>query len=294
MCSNKIVYIIIVTFNAMKYIDRCFSSLKNVPDLWRVIIVDNASQDGCIDRIRNILPQAIFFEQKNNLGFGKANNIGIQYAIEKKADYVFLLNQDAWISIDSLSELVSILGESDKFGVVSPAHWDASGARLDSKFKTYCADIQCTIIEDGLIGRYKNIYDVKFVNAALWLIKYECLCILKGFDPFFLHYGEDEEFVCRLKSLGYKIGICPHIKAYHDRNERSSIDEDVLRQMARCLMSIHERPNLRWLYYFIFCINFMLKFCKELILGTPQGCRAYKKVLLHLYKYFPIIFRYKK
>ena len=80
--KNKLL-VIIVTYNGMKWLERCLSSLIASSVASDVFIVDNGSTDGSQDYIRSNFKDAIFIQSEENLGFGKANNIGLQYAYEK-------------------------------------------------------------------------------------------------------------------------------------------------------------------------------------------------------------------
>ena len=213
------VYIIIVTYNGMKWLARCLESTKPYP----VIVVDNNSTDGTIDYIKSHYPEIILFEQKENLGFGRANNIGISYALNQGADYVFLLNQDAYIVEDCIRKLVQMAEENKNFGTLSPIHLNGTGTRLDRNFSySLSFDKNSQFYSDFVIGnKRKNVYRVPFVNAAAWLISKNILHIIGGFDPIFFHYGEDVNFCQRLRYAKYSIGIVPDVFICHDREFRS-------------------------------------------------------------------------
>ncbi len=96
------IYFIIVTYNAMPWAERCFSSLQNSSVPVQTIVVDNGSTDGTQDFLKNIFPEIEFLQSSENLGFGKANNLGIEMAYKKGADFFYLMNQDAWIFEDTV------------------------------------------------------------------------------------------------------------------------------------------------------------------------------------------------
>ena len=75
----------------------------------------------------------IVFENKENLGFGRANNVGIKYARENGCDYVFLLNQDAWVEPDMMEKLISAAENYADIGVYSPIHLSADGERINMR-----------------------------------------------------------------------------------------------------------------------------------------------------------------
>ncbi|MBZ9787851.1 glycosyltransferase [Psychroflexus sp. CAK57W] len=95
-------YVIIVTYNAMSWIDRCLQSTGDYP----VVVVDNASTDQTVVHIQSNYPKATLLPQNKNLGFGQGNNVGISYALNQGAEHVFLLNQDAYLVVDVLEQFI--------------------------------------------------------------------------------------------------------------------------------------------------------------------------------------------
>ena len=85
----KKVFVVIVTYNGVQWIRKCLQSCQDYP----VVVVDNQSTDATVEIIQNEFPKVHLIEESKNHGFGQANNIGISYALNKGADYVFLLNQ---------------------------------------------------------------------------------------------------------------------------------------------------------------------------------------------------------
>ena len=104
----KRIYIIIVTYNAMKWAERCFSSLRKSSISVKTIVVDNGSTDGTQEYVKTNFPEVHFIQSPENLGFGKANNIGIEVAYKEGADFFYLMNQDAWLFQDSIQELLNV------------------------------------------------------------------------------------------------------------------------------------------------------------------------------------------
>ena len=75
------IYLIIVTYNAMKWAERCFSSLRKSSVPVHTIVVDNGSNDGTQEFIKTQFPEVEFIQSAKNLGFGKANNLGIEKSL---------------------------------------------------------------------------------------------------------------------------------------------------------------------------------------------------------------------
>lgn len=217
--NDKKVFVIIVTYKGRQWYDRCFSSLRASAIPLQVIVVDNASNDGSVDYIKSNYPEILLIESPKNLGFGQANNEGIRYALNHNCDYVFLLNQDAWIEPDSIKTLVEIHNNNSIFGILSPLHLCPDKSHIEKGFLTYLDDFRTTdrqLIEDLVFSRVKDVYETKYVNAAAWLIPKDTLLTVGGFDPIFFHYGEDDNYMTRVLFHGYKIGICPFASIVHD------------------------------------------------------------------------------
>lgn len=223
---DKKVSIVIVTFNGLNnnWIQNCLSSLHKYNFLKDAILIDNNSTDGSSDYIRKVFPESFLISLNENLGFGKANNIGIKKAYEEGADYVFLLNQDACIEPNTIELLVEAQQREPDYGIVSPIHLNGKGDHLDYKFSNYIVDSKCHgLISDILLNLLKKeIYQVKFVNAAGWLISRHCLEKVGGFNPSFFHYGEDDNYIHRVHYHGLKVGILSSAFIFHDREERKN------------------------------------------------------------------------
>jgi GT2 family glycosyltransferase len=219
--SKKIVAII-VTYNGIKWIEKCFQSLQNSLLPISIIVIDNGSTDGTLESIKNNFPNIQLIQSEKNLGFGMANNIGIKKSYEAGADYVFLINQDVWIQEDTIQKLVLISNENPEFGIISPIHLNGNGDALDNGFSNYIVPKKCeAIYSDAFLNKIKDqVYPLDFVNAAAWLISRECIEKVGGFSPSFFHYGEDDNYCQRILYHNLKIGIYPNAIIFHDRDQR--------------------------------------------------------------------------
>ena len=211
------VLVVVVSWNAMQWIDRCLGSVANCGAKADVMVVDNSSTDGTRDHIREKFPQVKLVESGGNLGFGAANNIGFRYALEHGYDYVYLMNQDAWMEKNCLSRLLA--AARDEFAVLSPMQKSANG-KLDPRFRRKCGKrlkmVKHIAADDTLVVK------VPFVMAAHWLVDVRALKTIGGFSPAFPHYGEDDNFIDRVHWWGLSCGVVPAASAVHDRAERKT------------------------------------------------------------------------
>ena len=230
--------VIIVTFNASRWIHLCIGSLLNSTIPVDILVIDNGSTDGTLEIIKTKFPSVILIELKENIGFGKANNIGLKLVLDKDYQYAFLLNQDAWVESDTIEKMVAVQKRYPEFGVLSPIHISGDERNLDNNFTTYINGYSCPgLISDIIFKReLKEVYEIDFVNAALWLMSRQVLEKVGGFDPLFFMYGEDDDYLDRLKYHGFKVGICPGAFGYHDRSQEMN---DVKNWSLERLLSSH-------------------------------------------------------
>lgn len=220
---NKKIFVIVVTYKGKQWYDRCFTSLRESTMPVQTIVVDNASNDGTVEYIKENYPEIHLVESKENLGFGRANNLGMRYALDNGGDYVFLLNQDAWVEPDAIEKLLVIHGNRPEYGILSPIHLNAEKTGFEKGLLNYLADKKVTdkrLLEDLYFHRLKEVYVTTYVNAAAWLLPRNTLETIGGFDPIFSHYGEDDNYMQRVRYHGLKIGICPSCVVVHDTERR--------------------------------------------------------------------------
>lgn len=230
---------VIVTYNAMKWLDRCLGSLSLSEVPTDVIVIDNGSVDGTCECISANYPDVRLVRSDENLGFGKANNIGFRYALEHQYRYVYLMNQDAWIHKDTFAVLTSAMKSDPSIGILSPMQMAASGDRPDPRFERKCPAKALEDIYGTMV--YGQVYDAKFVMAAHWMISRECIQKVGGFSPAFPHYGEDDNLIHRARLKGFRVCVHSGTKAVHDREMRPQSKDASMK--LKCVASVVKISN---------------------------------------------------
>lgn len=262
---------IIVTYNGMQWHERCFSSLEASTIPVDTFVVDNASSDDTVSYIKTNFPKVILVESKINLGFGQANNKGMKYALENGYDFVFLLNQDAWVEPNTIEVLVQLHKENKEYGILSPMHLVAEKDKLEESFSNFIVPPYSPndFTKDLYFGNKKEIYSSNFINAAAWLLPIECLKTVGGFDPIFFHYQEDFNYTQRVLFHGFKIGFCPTVSIVHDCTNRVMEQRHIDGRYLNLLMSemidvnnitAEKEINMLMLNRFLKMIGFLLRF----------------------------------
>ncbi len=208
------ILVIVVTYNSLKWIDKCFGSLRESHIQADILAVDNGSTDGTVPYLKANYPEVEIHEAGENLGFGAANNIGLKRAFDAGFEYVYLLNSDAWILPDTLELLMKAAQKDSSYGILSPMQMSADMKAQDLRFAEWYDRRKSTDKDTG-------ICEVPFVMAAHWLLSRKAIETVGGFSPTFKLYGEDDNYIDRLHYFGFKVGVVPLAAAVHDRSGRS-------------------------------------------------------------------------
>ncbi len=115
------VRIVLLNWNGWQDTLECMRSLERMEyQNWQAVIVDNGSTDDSVERLKEACPEMTILEAHKNLGFAAGNNLGIRLALKNGADYVFVLNNDTTVFIDTISALVEFAEKHPGAGMMGP------------------------------------------------------------------------------------------------------------------------------------------------------------------------------
>jgi len=272
------ILVIIVTYNGMRWIERCIASVRGSETPADLLVLDNGSTDGTVEWLRGHGVEVIC--NGSNLGFGGANNIGMKRAVEEGYSYVYLLNQDAWVAPDCFGKLLQGF-ERPGYGILSPIQYDAGGKKKDRQFAKRC-------------GRYlrrskgEPVVEVPFVMAAHWMISRGCLMQVGGFSPAFHQYGEDDNYIDRARWMKWKCGVVPGASAVHDRADRPASPER--RMFLKCNGSVARVSDPAWGVFF----RLIGEPLRLAAIGCLHFSKAPFKFIGDLVKRYPELLRYRR
>ncbi|MGL4851360.1 MAG: glycosyltransferase family 2 protein [Phocaeicola sp.] len=260
------VLVLIVSYNFEPWLERCLGSLQQSQLPVEVLVIDNASQDCTVNRIREEYPTVRLIEAGENLGFGKANNVGMRIALNEGFDAVFLMNQDTWIQPDVLAKLAQYASCNPDYGILSPVHLTGKGDALDQGFATYAA-----LNGVSQLPTQEQLVELTFLNAAFWWIPIQVVKEVGGFSPLFYHYGEDKDYINRLTYQGYKVGYLSSAFASHDREYRILTESAFFRSEYVYLLS--ELANVKYSALHAFAYGILAGIKKSMIALVKGGGR---------------------
>lgn len=250
--------VIIVTYNFMPWLDGCLGSLRRLEKPVDVMVIDNGSADDTVKAIRKGYKEVTVIENHANLGFGRANNIGIRYAMEKGYDAVFLLNEDAWVDPDVIRRLEETAEKHPDYGILSPVHLTGSGEKVEHGFGVYVG-----VTDKDRLPK-EEIVEVPFIDAALWLVPLKAIKKTGMFAPLFYHYGEDKDLCNRMAYHHLKVGYVPTVFGYHDREHREQTRQRVFHAERVYMLSEFANP----------CYSLPMAFAKSVLASLKKALTA--------------------
>lgn len=248
MVKNPIpsVYAVVLNFNGLLCTERCVESLlcQNYSN-FKVLLVDNGSTDGSFEQCKTKYKDAIsFLDNGANYYFAKGNNLGIQWALEQGADYVFVVNNDTELSPTCVSELVAFMMETPEAGGCQPLLMkmgDDSSADANWSGEVASAGVRvslCGRCWDHSMGqRIEDIdsdsFSVSGVTGGAMFLPADVLKETKGFDESFIMYFEDVDLSFRIRNIGRLLFTVPKARMGHFVGKTTKEHAPLLR-IQRC------------------------------------------------------------
>jgi GT2 family glycosyltransferase len=208
--------IIILTYNSSRFIEDLLKSLEDYSKDSEILIVDNDSKDDTV-KLAKRFSHAKVYETGKNLGFAKGINYGAKRA---KGEYLLFINPDAVFKSGHFSDLVKVLEEHEKAGVVGGklVGYDGIPEKSAGKFFNFFEAIMIILGLDEKIGiRFSpnKLSKVDFVSGGFMMVRSEIFEKLGGFDENFFMYVEDMELCFRVKKAGFETYFSPNVVISH-------------------------------------------------------------------------------
>lgn len=263
--------VIIVNYNVRYFLEHCLRSVEKAAAHLpcEIIVVDNASVDGSCEMVKEHFPGISIIRNTENLGFAKANNVGIR---QSKGKYVLLLNPDTVIEENIFKNTVAFMDEHPDAGGLGVQMVDGKGRFLpESKRSLPTPDVAfykifgLSAIFPGskVFGKYHlgylskdETHAVQVLSGAFMLLRREALDKTGLLDEDFFMYGEDIDISYRLLQAGYKNYYYPKSRIIHYKGEstkKSSIN--YVRMFYSAMVTFANkhftRKHARLLNYFI-------------------------------------------
>lgn len=227
------VLVVLVNYNSPEDTYRCLRSFANSSNQPQVVIVDNGSSgNGLIDveyAKSCYVATKIIFNPYND-GFGRGNNVGLNWGIENTtAEYFFVLNNDTIVMPNTIDGLIKYLQENPVMGMCSPAifrlnepdiYWFGGG------YIEWKAGGAISPNINRRLGHEIAVLHNTFISGCAMFMRREVLVQVGGFSEDFFMYCEDTDYCQRVLDTGYEIGYTKNIEILHDAHASVIKDRD--------------------------------------------------------------------
>jgi len=226
--------IIIVSYNVRYFLEEALASLERatVGIESEILVVDNASADDSVVMVKDQFPNVKLIEFNENLGFGKANNLGLKLA---QGEYILFLNPDTIVSQDCLKTCIQYMDQNLEYGACGVKMIDGSGQILpESKrgfptpWVSFCKMLglhqifpKSSFFNGYYLGHlsYDSNQDIEVLSGAFFFVRKSILELTGGFDEQYFMYGEDIDLSTKIRRSGFKIAYLSDTKIVHYKGE---------------------------------------------------------------------------
>jgi GT2 family glycosyltransferase len=248
MSSPVDVSVIIVSWNVSDLLDVTLATIKKYTTscTYEVIVVDNASVDDSVAMVEKKYPWVQLINPGENLGFGKANNLGLSKALGK---YILYLNPDIELIEDAIGPMLEFLEKNPQDGLIGPkllnsdhSHQNSVGnfPTLHNLFAEYVRGEKALAIKNAHPTKIKT---VDAVLGACILGRGELIRQLGGFDERYFMYLEETDMCLNAKKLGFNTIYFPDVAMVHHSGKSSGYSDESRQR------SLHENRRSQLLFF---------------------------------------------
>lgn len=268
-----VVYVIIPSYNTADYLCRCLDSLRAQQGelSLEVYVVDNASGDDSVERVRRGYPEVQLLTSERNGGFAYAVNLALRAVRAGRAGrtapyYVLLLNSDTELPPTAVAQMVGFLEAHPEAGAAGPQLLMADGQMDVAGRRSFPTPEVAFYRLFGLarvfprsrrFGRYNLTYldpaetaEVDAVSGAFMLVRGAVVEEVGPLDEAFFFYGEDLDWAYRIKQLGWKVYYYPAVQVRHWKRASSRLRARAsIRDFYQAMRIFHRKhfaPRYRW------------------------------------------------
>lgn len=222
--------VIILNYNVRYFLELCIKSVQAaIKDIEaEIIVIDNNSPDDSCNMVKQLFPEITLIENKDNVGFAKANNQGVAVA---RGEYVCILNPDTVVANNTFSELLAFAEAKQNLGIVGCKLIDGTGMFLPESKRQIPTPL---VSLKKMLGVSKSYYasnvtensigEVPILVGAFMLMKHSVYLEVGGFDEAYFMYGEDIDLSYTVLKAGYTNYYCGKTTVIHYKGESTLKD----------------------------------------------------------------------
>jgi len=296
---NPQVSVVIVSYNVCRLLRICLDMLyrNHSNETIEIIVVDNASIDESVSMVKDEFPGVRMLENKDNLGFPKANNQGFNIA---SGDFIFMLNPDTECTNAVAFELAKVLGNRPELSLIAPKLLNSDGThqvstwRFPTLYAVACDLLFLKFLNDRHFYTDRDLnspFDPDSLSGAALFFRKSCLQETSGLDET-MFWIEDIDFCFRLKKNKHRFEYQPKLTLIHHsgesakKNYKISISNQVVNKIKYFRK---HKPYWQSIVIQILSILHVTIKIAVLFILTPFNAIYYRKMKAYIYTYAKIL-----
>lgn len=213
------------------FLEQCIRAVQKATQNWEaeIIVIDNDSQDDSCQMVKTLFPNVVLIENKENVGFSKANNQAVAVA---KGEYVCILNPDTAVSEDTFRTAIEYYESVENIGALGVYLMDGTGNFLPESKRNLPTPKVSLMKLTGFTQKYYANHlpetesgPVDVLVGAFMLLKKSIYNQVGGFDEDYFMYGEDIDFSYKITNAGYTNHYLGSTTVLHYKGESTKKDE---------------------------------------------------------------------
>ena len=263
--------VVIVNYNVRFFLEQCILSIQAASKNLKVeiIVVDNNSKDDSCLFLQSNYPEVLLIANKNNVGFSKANNQGVEIA---NGEFVFILNPDTILAEDTLEKLIHFAKNTNNIGIIGTQLIDGSGTFLPESKRGIPTPSVAFLKLFGVSKKQQYKYYARYLGnedtGKVDILAGACMFMKKtvyqkvgGFDEDYFMYGEDIDLSYKVLKLGLDNYYFADTKIIHYKGESTTKNLKNLKNFNNAMHIFYKKHfNINWLYNFVTAVGIKLWF----------------------------------
>jgi len=259
-----VIYWITVNYYSTELIKRLINSLVETCHgaslqgiNYQIIIINNSPDDLSIHRLKS--PYILVFDAPENIGFGRACNIGLNWVYQQDSQaLVWLINPDAYLSKNVLSQAIDVFKSYPELSILGTVIYNNKGELefTEGQFNRKTGIIKvCNQLSEFLQNQPYQL--TEWVSGCSLLINLKNFKECPQFDPNYFLYYEDFDFCLRYRNQGHQIGITSQIQVFHQTSSITQRNPNLKLQYSiySYLLSLHKHTSKAVFIYWLFRIS---------------------------------------
>ena len=220
MKTNPLIGVIILNYNGYELTRECLNSVrKSTYRPLSILVVDNASTDNSVCNLKKLLPADNLIELSVNGGYPYGNNVGIEHAFCRGAQYVLITNNDIIVDRDCIKYLYQAISHDKTIGIIGPkVLYYSSPNTINYAGIKGCigrARYKRIGLNETDNGQYEGLVDTLYQDGCALLLSKSCYEKIGGFDEWLWGYSEDFDLCMRARLAGFRVCCLQSARVWH-------------------------------------------------------------------------------